>query len=342
MGVITYIKRLAIANALTLYYTAAIIFYMLVTYLKNPFRNPWANKQRLVPPARLSDPKYGVHKYIKVNNVKLHYVENGDPSKPLMVFLHGFPEFWYSWRYQLLEFKKDYWCIAVDMRGYGDSERPEGVSFYNIQTMAEDIRDLLRQLGREKFILVSHDWGGIIATRFRDNYPETLQALIVLSSTAHEAWLDAIWNDDEQRKLSWYVFLYRMRVIPELMIQMNNLELLHKVMIVEGKPSVDKEDLECYKYWFGKQYALTPPINYYRAAFDYIDVELKRHDENVPFLFAHGTNEIYLGKKIMETMKKLYKTIETTKVQDSGHFMQQEDPEKVNRLIRTFLQKQNL
>lgn len=167
-------------------------------------------------------------------------------------------------------------------------------------------------------------------------------------------------------------------------------------MIVEGKPSVDSQDLECYKYWFGKQCkfaahicfaillntqknvvlqasirairtyyphnlfhcnfpkwdecmclfcfadALTPPINYYRAAFEYSDIELKRHDENVPFLFALGSNEIFLSKKIMETMNKLYKTIETTNVQDSGHFMQQEDPEKVNRLIRTFLQKQNL
>ncbi|CAK1551971.1 unnamed protein product [Leptosia nina] len=324
MNVILLLKRFAIANVLTGVYSLATLFFIALNYIKNPFKN-WAPKVKLEPPSRLSDPKFGVHKYIKANNVKLHYVESGDPSRPLMIFIHGFPEFWYSWRYQLVEFQKDYWCIAIDMRGYGDSERPEDVSSYKLPTLAEDIRDLVRQLGREKCIIVSHDWGGLVACRYRDLYPETLQGLVVLGSTAHEAWADALWNNDEQRKMSWYVFLFRMPIVPELMLQTT--EIFEKSMLIEGKPTVDLQDIECFKYWFSKQGAFTPPINFYRANFT-LQVEKKVHQENIPFLFAHGVNERFLGQKLTENMKEIYKFIEITKVEDSGHFLQQEEPKR--------------
>lgn len=79
--------------------------------------------------------------------VKLHYVEKGDSSKPLMLFIHGFPEFWYSWRHQIKEFSKDYRTVAVDMRGYGDSEKPEGYAPYVLYNMTEDIKALVTELG---------------------------------------------------------------------------------------------------------------------------------------------------------------------------------------------------
>lgn len=79
--------------------------------------------------------------------VKLHYVEKGDSSKPLMLFIHGFPEFWYSWRHQIIEFSKDYRTVAVDMRGYGDSEKPAGYAPYVLSNMTEDIKALVTELG---------------------------------------------------------------------------------------------------------------------------------------------------------------------------------------------------
>ncbi|XP_050672329.1 epoxide hydrolase 3-like [Leptidea sinapis] len=338
----TVIIRFMAAKLLTLYHSLQVILFLLVTWLKNPFRNPWSVKLKLEPPARLTDPKYGTHKYLKANNIKLHYVESGDPTKPLMLFVHGFPELWYSWRHQIVNFQKDYWCIAIDMRGYGDSEKPEGIEHYKLNTLAADLRDLVRQLGREKFILVAHDWGGVVSCRYRDLYPESLSAVVVLSGTSTEAWLNAIWTDSDQRKKSGYVFLYLMPVLPELLLQSNDLGILDTVMLVKGKQSVDLEDLECFKYWLRKQGALTPPINYYRANFGYSS-ELKPQDQQpVPFLFAHGSNEKYLNAKIRENIKTLYQHVEIAIIEDSGHFTQQEDPEKVNKLIRDFLAKQNL
>nr|XP_021183905.2 epoxide hydrolase 3 [Helicoverpa armigera] len=342
MSACHYLQRVVVSNLLTIYYNIQMLIIFAIVYLKNPFSNPWAQKLKLEPPARLTDPKYGVHKYIKVNGTVLHYVESGDPSKPLMLFLHGFPEFWYSWRHQIVEFQKDYWCIAVDMRGYGDSERPEGVSSYRMELLIEDVRDLIRQLGREKTILISHDWGGLIACEFRNKYPEVLNGLVMLSSTSRTSWAREIWSNPVQRKASWYVFLYRAPMIAEKMLSMNDLGFYETFMLFPEKKATDAEDNECYKYWFRKTFALTPPINYYRANFSYGLPEIVEHKENVPMLVAHAGNDPYICHSLLDTMKKEYSTIETTIIENTGHFMQQEDPEKVNKVIRDFLSKNNI
>ncbi|XP_039746247.1 epoxide hydrolase 4-like isoform X1 [Pararge aegeria] len=342
MSVLTIVYRFCLANVLTAYYcTLTVLFSFLPKYITNPFGDPWAMKMKLEPPASLRDPKYGLHKYIKVNNIKLHYVDSGDASKPLMLFLHGFPEFWYSWRHQIVNFNKDYRCVAVDMRGYGDSERPEGVSHYKIEILVDDIRDLIRQLGYEKCILISHDWGGLVACKLRDTYPEALHALVMLGSTSHEAWTELIWTTDEQRKMSGYVFMFRAPKIPELSLQIDNLTIFEQYMLVKGKDTTTMEDIECFKYWFCKQMAFTPPLNYYRANFSYTFTK-KVHKENVPFLIAHGANDRYISHSVLDVMNEAYPNIETVIVDGVGHFMQQEEPVKVNKLISDLLTKHNL
>ncbi|XP_013185844.1 epoxide hydrolase 1 [Amyelois transitella] len=341
MSFATIAYRYVLTYFLSLLYTALALIGLSFNYVKKVITDPGYKNLKLLRPNCLVDPKYGVHKYIKVNNVKLHYVESGDPSKPLMLFLHGFPEFWYSWRHQILEFQKDYWCIAVDMRGYGDSERPEAVSAYKIDVLVEDVRDLVRQLGRENFILVAHDWGGVIACKFREVYPKLLSAVIVIASMSLESFIYSIFNDSKQRKLSWYVFFFQMPAIPEQFLEMNHLQVFDKMMMVPGKDTVSAEDLEAYKYWFGKQFAFTPPINYYRAnfRFDVLDPQ-KRFTDKVPMLVVRAADDIAIGPQPMEYMKQVYEHLDTLVVQGCGHFMQQEEPAEVNNIIREFLAKQ--
>ncbi|XP_063375171.1 epoxide hydrolase 3-like [Cydia amplana] len=338
MSVLDAITRFVVFNLLTVYYSILTLGYFAVRYVKNPFADPWAQKLRLEPPACLTDPKYGVHKYIKVNNVKLHYLESGDPSKPLMIFLHGFPEFWFSWRHQIVEFNKNYWCIAVDMRGYGDSERPDDVSAYHIDLLVEDVRDLVRQLGREKCILVSHDWGGLIACRFRDVHPDALDALVMLSSTSREAWLHELVHNPVQRKMSWYVMLYRVPSLPEKLITMDDLRVFD--LCIPAQPG--SLDVECYKYWFGKPTAVTPPINYYRANFVYTLPDKARCERPVPMLVANAADDKYLSHSILDRMMTEYAHIEAKLVPGCGHFIMQEKPEVVNKLVREFLGKHKL
>uniref|UniRef100_A0AAU7BB66 Soluble spoxide hydrolase n=1 Tax=Maruca vitrata TaxID=497515 RepID=A0AAU7BB66_MARVT len=331
--------RHVVANALTAYYGFFAFILIVLDSLKGLFVST-APKRKLEPPTSLSDPKYGVHKYTKANNIKLHYVESGDPSKPLMLFLHGFPEFWYSWRHQIVDFQKDYWCVAMDMRGYGDSERPEGLEPYKLDELIADVRELIKQLGREKCILVSHDWGGLVASKFRDEHPEMLLACILLASMSQHAWVKTTWSNPKQRRKSWYVFMYRIPGLAEQVLQLNNLALFDKVMLVPGKDTITAEDIECYKYWFGKTLAFTPPINYYRANFK-VFVPEKQTKGKVPMLVAHASNDPYIELSVLDLMKEEYDA-ETAVVENTGHFLQQEEPAKVNNVIRQFLTKHNI
>ena len=127
------------------------------------FRRCVARYRRRVRPIKNLD---GNTQYAEVNGVRLHYVTAG--KGPLIIFLHGFPEFWYEWKDQLPEFGKDHRAVAPDMRGYNLSDKPAGVDRYQMKDLVEDVRALAEHLGYKKFVLVGHDWGGGVAWSFRD------------------------------------------------------------------------------------------------------------------------------------------------------------------------------
>ncbi|XP_026331017.1 epoxide hydrolase 3-like [Hyposmocoma kahamanoa] len=134
----------------------------------------------------------------------------------------------------------------------------------------------------------------------------------------------------------------RLPWIAEKLLQMNNLEAFDACFLVRGKNTITKNDVECYKYWFGKQHTLTPPVNYYRANFEYVIPEKKFCELNIPFLAAIPDKDPYLNTSLLDGMKKEYKYIETTVIKECGHCAQQEEPEMINKLIRDFLTKHNL
>ena len=118
--------------------------------------------------------------YAKVNGVKLHYVVQG--KGPLIVFLHGFPEFWYAWKDLLPEFARDHRALALDMRGYNLSDQPVVVDAYKVPVLVEDIRALAVKLHAKRFVLVGHDWGGVVAWAFAAAHPEMLDRLIIVNA----------------------------------------------------------------------------------------------------------------------------------------------------------------
>lgn len=113
--------------------------------------------------AALSDPRWGKHGYVEANGVRFHYVERGPPGAPgapLLLFLHGFPECWYSWRHQLAALGDTYRCVALDLRGYGWSSKPQAKAEYALETLVRDVGALITALGADRAVLVAHDWGG--------------------------------------------------------------------------------------------------------------------------------------------------------------------------------------
>ncbi|XP_062535182.1 epoxide hydrolase 1-like [Armigeres subalbatus] len=323
---------------LSLFYSVQVLFFVAVQFFRKPHSKLWVVKKRPYPPQCLQKHDCGVDKLITVNGVKLHYVENGDPSKPLMVFVHGFPEFWFSWRYQLKEFAKDYWVVAVDMRGYGDSDKPQELDAYQVPVMVQDIKELVTALGRKKFTLVAHDWGAVVAWDFLSQHMDMLEKYIFMDAPSRRVAHKLITSTKEQFKMSWYMFFFQMPKLPELFVRMNDLKMLD---IALGK-FCSPEELEAYKYTFSKKGALTPPINYYRAN---LSPNAKRNIRpptdipHVPGLYLLGEKDLFISKASAPLLQEQFNNLEYKIVPGGGHFVQQDKPELVNQIMREFLAK---
>ena len=147
------------------------------------------------------------HGNAEVNDIWLHYASAG--TGPLIMFLHGFPQYWYQFRHQLTEFSRDHQAVAPDLRGYNTSGKPEDVHAYTTCSMVEDICQLALCLGHERFILVGHDVGGAVAWSFALHHPSMLRALVILDAP-HPALFDyALHHDPDQQKASRYMLTAR-------------------------------------------------------------------------------------------------------------------------------------
>jgi pimeloyl-ACP methyl ester carboxylesterase len=223
-------------------------------------------------------------------DVRLHYVTKGDENNQTMLFIHGFPEFWYSWRHQIREFAKDYHVIAVDSRGYGDSDKPNGIHNYTVDKLVDDIRELLTALNRQQVVLVGHDWGAIISWTFAAKYPELLDRLVIMNGSHPKHFQDVMARSWRQFFSSWYKYFFNLPLLPELVLLSNDLSLLEEFMkSADGHTMCTAEDVEAYKYVFSKYNSLTCPLNYYRAVIRKYRCELPRsYHIKVPALVIWG------------------------------------------------------
>ncbi|MDJ0789755.1 MAG: alpha/beta fold hydrolase, partial [Myxococcota bacterium] len=151
--------------------------------------------------------------YIITNGINLHYVTQGEGS--LMLMLHGFPEFWYSWRHQIPEFARDYKVVALDLRGYNESDKPKEPEAYKMEELLKDVEGVIRGLGYESCILVGHDWGGAIAWSFAYAYPDLVDKLIVMNLPHPAKFMEGL-KTPQQLVKSWYIFLFQLPWLPEL------------------------------------------------------------------------------------------------------------------------------
>ncbi|GAU93243.1 hypothetical protein RvY_05209 [Ramazzottius varieornatus] len=207
-------------------------------------------KERKLTPAILSRSEWGEHSYIQLlNGMRLHYVISGPTTKPdgeesgLMVMLHGFPDFWFSWRNQIPFFNKDYRVVAVDMRGYGDSAKPIRLSVYHTSHLVEDVQLLIEGLGYKSCILVAHDWGGLVAWAFATLRPQMVDKLVVLNCPHPRAFWHFMKHGPKQWLKSWYIFVLQLPYIPELLLRAKDLSFLSRVFRRPGKELMSEEDL---------------------------------------------------------------------------------------------------
>jgi len=277
------------------------------------------------------------HEYITTNGVKLHYVTQGNGA--LMLMLHGFPEFWYSWRHQIPAFATDYQVVAPDLRGYNDSDKPKAQSAYVMDEFIKDIEGVITGLGYDKCVLVGHDWGGAIAWPFAYSRPQMVEKLIVLN-IPHPAKMAEGLRTPQQLLRSWYMFLFQLPEIPEALIQASDYQLIETMMTagVINKSAFTKADIEAYKDAVAKRGALTAMLNYYRNISQQRMLNTDWSILEVPTLMIWGESDVALGKDLTNNTEAYVRNLQIKYIPNCSHWVQQEQPELVNRYMREFLE----
>ena len=279
------------------------------------------------------------HEYIISNGVRLHYVTQGEGE--LVLLLHGFPEFWYSWRHQIPELAQNYKVVALDLRGYNDSEKPQGKDAYTIPELVKDIKGVIEGLGYESCILVGHDWGGMLAWSFAYAYPEMLQKLIVLNLPHPAKFTEALGKNPQQMLRSWYVLLFQLPLLPEFLLEIDDNDLIATTFAetATNKTAFTPHDLRVYKEAAAKPGALTAMLNYYRHNFQFQSIFNRREWGvlEVPTIMIWGENDTALGKELTYGTEEYVRDFTIHYIPDCGHWVQQEKPELVNQYMKEFL-----
>jgi pimeloyl-ACP methyl ester carboxylesterase len=291
------------------------------------------------------------HRRVDVGEVRLHIAEARPRRKDgavagaaeevsadasLIVFMHGYPEFWGSWQEQLKAFADaGYWAVAPDMRGYAESDKPKAVSAYRVEKLAGDIAGLVRALGRKTAIIVGHDWGGMAAWFVAQLYPSIVSRLAILNVPHPEQMTRGLMRPQQLVK-SWYMFFFQLPFgIPESAVRANDFAALRTGFAKDG---FTNEEIEPYVTALRTPGALTGAMSWYRAAVRrtvmFQGPTLGRID--CPVLVIWGDRDHYLGQEMAEPPKQWVPNARVVHIPEASHWVQHDEPARVNELLLAF------
>jgi pimeloyl-ACP methyl ester carboxylesterase len=288
--------------------------------------------------AAASPPELGNHRFVYTNGVRLHCVEAGDG--PPVILLHGFPEFWYSWRHQLPALAAaGFRAVAPDLRGYNDSDKPPGVESYRPELLAQDVVGLIEKFGPGPAVLVGHDWGGIIAWLVTMRRPDLVQKLVVMNAP-HPATFVAEVRHARQFWRSWYAFFFQLPWFPEAALRFQNFGMVRHALRRQPvhAAAFRPEDIRRYREALAKPAAVTAAINYYRAAFRYRRETARTYRPiRGPVLVIWGEKDSYLNPHVLDGLPAWAPDARLLRLPDASHWVQNDAPDAVNQALLSFL-----
>jgi pimeloyl-ACP methyl ester carboxylesterase len=280
--------------------------------------------------------------YLPTNGIRLHAAAAGPPDGPLVVLLHGFPEFWYGWRHQIAALAAaGLRILAPDQRGYNLSDKPSGIAAYTLDRLAGDVLGLADSLGCARFAVVGHDWGGVVAWHLATRYPERISRAAVLNAP-HPATLRRYARGHPSQALrSWYVGFFQLPSMPELALRAGDFWMLRRVLRRSSRGGVfTADDFRIYREAWGQPGALGAGLNWYRALRR--DVRrLPLAAIRVPVRVIWGDRDAFLDRGLAEAGIALCDRGEVFHLPDATHWVQHERPDEVNRLLIDFLTKRD-
>lgn len=287
------------------------------------------------------------HDFAEINGVRIHYASAG--AGKLILFLHGFPEFWYAWREQLAEFGRDHLAVAPDMRGYNLSSKPPEVERYEISQLVGDVRALVAHLGAKSCVLVGHDWGGVVAWSVAIACPDVVEKLVIINAPHPGVFQRELRENPAQQQASQYMLMFR-NSGAEAMISANNFALFQAGILGEGlrQGYFTEADRLAYVEAWSQPGALTGGLNYYRASkagpqsgtgdeASGMKMNFPSLDVKAPTLVIWGEKDTYLLTGNLNGLDQFVPSVRIKRVPDATHWVVHEKPALVISLIRDFV-----
>lgn len=266
--------------------------------------------------------------YANSNGVKIHYVTAG--SGPLVVMIHGFPDFWYTWRNQMEALAPQYQVAALDLRGYNLSDKPEGAENYDMRLLVGDVAAVIKHLGRDKAIIVGHDWGGAISWQFAFHMPQMVERLIILNLPHPNGLSRELATNPKQQESSAYARRFQ---TPDS----------HKALTPERlagwvtDPAAKPKYIEAFQ-----RSSMDAMMNYYRRNYprEPYQATVAPQRLNVPVLMIHGLKDTaLLSPALNGTWDWLDADLTLVTIPNASHFVQQDASDLVSKSIKSWLNR---
>ncbi|WPT10547.1 Epoxide hydrolase 4 [Picochlorum sp. SENEW3] len=335
-------------GALTLVYCVCVSFSLLKDFVLSPRHTLAVSDGRKRRPDIPGTESF----FIQTSKIRLHALRNDNhaPSKPLMLFLHGFPENSYSWRNQMNHFRHSYTVVALDMRGFGDSDAPTGLENYLIDELCLDVCAVVKACGYEECILVGHDWGGMVAWNVAANFPDIILGLVTLCSPHPLAYQESACFTLRQAYLSSYFLFFTTPSLPELYLKSGNGARVRELLVtgpmgIVSVGALTEEDIEYYVSALSRPGRLTAGLNYYRAAMmasskrskRFLDRTLQANSPpGIPILQLYADRDGAFLPSMFETCSFSKKHVALVRLANCSHWAQQDCPQTVNSHIEAF------
>jgi len=266
--------------------------------------------------------------YADSNGVKIHYVTTG--AGPLVVMVHGFPDFWYTWRNQMEALSGQYQVAALDLRGYNLSDKPAGEENYDMRLLIGDVAAVIKALGREKAIVVGHDWGGIISWNFAFYMPQMVEKLVILNLPHPNGLSRELATNEKQKANSAYARRFQ---APDS----------HKSLTAEGLAGWVKDPAAKAKYVEAFQRSdFNAMMNYYRRNYpkEPYEARIVPQRVNVPVLMFHGLKDTaLLASGLNNTWDWLDSDLTLVTIPNASHFVQQDASDLVSKTLKAWLNR---
>lgn len=300
---------------------------------------------------------YAHLKHDKLGQIKIHYAYAGKPEcndsaseqKPLLLCLHGFPEFWRVWQHQLNDLSDDFFVVAPDLRGYNLSDKPSGVEHYQTDELVNDALGLVAHLGYEKFTLVGHDWGGLVAWTLASLHPERLEKLIIINSPHPRIYRRLLANDREQIAASQYITKFQQESAVHNLTR-NNFDLLWRFgfnELVEKDVFGEEDKLAHIEAW-SQPNAVESMLGSYRAECFQIpapdavlpmatDEQLVLANKiEVQTLVIWGMDDTALTRNCLNELEEFVPNVIVMQIPGAGHGVIHEKPSLISKSIQHF------